>query len=80
MATIKLVLDSRRKKANNRYPLVFRITHRSKTCTINAGLDLSMKDWSEKTNFISKRNLNYYKYKKIIDSMLQEITLCLLSH
>ncbi|MDB0011787.1 site-specific integrase [Crocinitomicaceae bacterium] len=73
MATIKLVLDTRRKKSNNRYPLVFRITHRSKTCTINAGLDLYKNDWSIKTNFISKRHSNYNKYKKIIDSKLEEL-------
>lgn len=73
MATIKLVLDTRRKKANKRYPLIFRITHRSKSCSINSGLDLALQDWSNKTNFINKKHPNYFKYKKIIDSKLEEL-------
>ena len=64
MATLKLVLDSRRKKANGTYPVVFRLTHLTKSTTIPTSLSLSISDWDDKKQRVKKTNqtadtLNY---------------------
>ena len=73
MATIKLVLDKRRKKSNGKYSLTFRITHKRKTCSVRFGFNLELKDWSDKSGFINKKYPQYKKIKSIIEKKQEEI-------
>lgn len=56
MATLKLTLDTRRKKANGTYPLVFRLTHLTKSTTIPTALSLEIADWDNKKQRVRKTN------------------------
>jgi len=55
MATsIYIVLDKRRKKSNNSYPIIFRLIHNRKPTTIKSGYSIEEKFWDEK-NLKAKR-------------------------
>lgn len=56
MATLKLTLDTRRKKANGTYPVVFRLTHLTKSTTIPTALSLEIADWDNKKQRVRKTN------------------------
>ncbi len=57
MATLKLLLDTRRKKANGTFPIVFRLTHLTKSTTIPTSLSLETADWDKKKQRVRKTNL-----------------------
>lgn len=59
MATIKVVLDKRRKKSNGTYPLILRITHHSKSRTIPLKVSVEEKDWDETAQAVNKSHRNY---------------------
>ena len=53
MATnVKLILDTRRKKKNDTYPLVLRIIHNRKPAPIQTGYSLHEKDWNPKAELV----------------------------
>ena len=56
MATLKLILDTRRKKANGTFPIVFRLTHLTKSTTIPTSLSLPAADWDKKKQRVKKTN------------------------
>jgi integrase/recombinase XerD len=56
MATLKLTLDTRRKKSNGTYPLVFRLTHLTKSTTIPTALSLEIAEWDNKKQRVRKTN------------------------
>jgi integrase/recombinase XerD len=56
MATLKLVLDSRRKKSNGTFPIAFRLTHLTKSTTIPTSLALPAGDWDNKKQKVKKNN------------------------
>jgi integrase/recombinase XerD len=56
MATLKLILDTRRKKANGSYPVAFRLTHLTKNTTIPTTLSLEKTDWDSKKQRVRKSN------------------------
>lgn len=56
MATLKLILDTRRKKANGSYPVAFRLTHLTKSTTIPTTLSLEKTDWDSKKQRVRKSN------------------------
>ncbi len=56
MATLKLVLDSRRKKSNGTFPIAFRLTHLTKSTTIQTSLALPAVDWDNKKQKVKKTN------------------------
>jgi hypothetical protein len=45
MATINLSLDTRRKKVNDTYPLVFKITCNRKQFMIGTGISVPAQEW-----------------------------------
>jgi integrase/recombinase XerD len=45
--SIKVSLDTRRVKADGTYPLILRLTHKSKTTSIKTGIHLKKQDWDE---------------------------------
>ena len=56
MATLKLVLDKRRRKSNGTYPIVFRLTHLQKSTTIPTSLSLIPADRDNKKQKVKKCN------------------------
>ena len=69
MATIKLVLDTRRKRKDQYYPLVFRLSHRSKTRELGTGV------------YLMKSQFNKELEKIVSDDILNdELQQKLLSH
>ena len=47
MATVYTLLDTRRQKQDNTYPVVFRVVHNRLSTTINSGYSVKKKDWDE---------------------------------
>ena len=78
MATIKIVLDSRRAKADESYNVIFRITHFKKVYTLNSGISVKENHWNSQTLQIDKShpnfkllNANLYKdYFKVQEAIL----------
>lgn len=58
MATLKLVLDTRSKKANGTYPLVFRLTHNTKSTSIPTQLSVGPTEWDKLKQRVRKTNPN----------------------
>jgi integrase/recombinase XerD len=58
MATLKLILDTRRKKANGYFPLAFRLTHNTQSTTIPTNLSLGLTDWDSKKQKVRKSHPN----------------------
>lgn len=58
MATLKLVLDTRNKKANGTYPLVFRLTHNTKSTSIPTQLSVGSAEWDKLKQRVRKTNPN----------------------
>ena len=54
MATLKLVIDTRSKKANGTYPIVFRLTHQSKSTSIPTNLALLTSEWDAAKQKVKK--------------------------
>ena len=65
MATLKLVLDKRRKRTDGTYPLVIRLSHQSKTRDIGLGIKLKPKELTSPdfSNDSSIHFINYFKVK-----------------
>ena len=76
MATLKLTLDQRRKRADNKYPLVIRLSHRSKTRDLSLGIKLSPHEYDSKRSKIKDNRLNkevqyqLLRYREILSNML----------
>ena len=59
MISFKLTLDTRRKKKNNTYPLIFRISTNHQSRDIKIGHSISEHEWNPKTETLRKTALNY---------------------
>lgn len=59
MASLKIVLDKRRQKADKTYPLIIRVTNKSKSRSIPLNTSLLSTDWDEKLQVVLKSNPNY---------------------
>tara|TARA_B100001287_G_C22683888_1_gene532132 strand:- start:4639 stop:4956 length:318 start_codon:yes stop_codon:yes gene_type:complete len=76
MATLKLTLDQRRKRADNKYPLVIRLSHRSKTRDLSLGIKLSPNEYDSKRSRIKDNRLNkeiqyqLLRYREILSNIL----------
>jgi integrase/recombinase XerD len=77
MANVKMLLDTRRAKSDGNFNIIFRITHLKKVYTINSGIAVLQKQWTEKKNEINKSHPNsklanlklskeYYKIQQAI--------------
>lgn len=73
MASIKIVLDKRRPKADGKYPLIIRITQNSKTRAIPLKISLTRKDWDEKRQIVKKAHENHALLNHIIRKKYLEI-------
>lgn len=75
--TCEIILDIRRKKANNLYPVKYRITYQRKQVYLNSGIDLSVKEWeiipdTRKTNLKETRELICIRFDEL-KNQLKEI-------
>jgi integrase/recombinase XerD len=59
MISLKLTPDTRRKKKDNTYPLVFRIRCNRDARDLKTGFTVSETDWSNRTNFIKETHPEY---------------------
>ncbi len=83
MAKIRISLDTRRKRNDQTYPLIFRLSHQGNSTSISTGKKLNLKYWDKdgkqiKTSNRSKQNLvrlNNELQKKMLDffSIIEEL-------
>lgn len=66
MASLKLLLDTRRVKSDETYNIIFRITHLRKVNTINSGISLKEKFWNKHSSEV----LNTHPNSKLINIKL----------
>ena len=70
MATnLVLSLDSRRLKNDGTYPIIFRLTHNTKTTSIATGYSTHIKFWDEKNRCL-RSNFNGSEYPKRLNNYL----------
>lgn len=72
MATIKTVLDKRRKKQDGTYPIIIRLTHLGKSTSITTGKSIEEKFWNGKKGRIKRshpihKKLNVFITKKEVE-------------
>lgn len=59
MISLRLTPDTRRKKKDNTYPLVFRIRYNGEARDVKTGFSVSESDWSNRNNFIKETHPEY---------------------
>lgn len=59
MVQLKIILDTRRKKSDGTYPILFRITNVKKVNYLSSGVAVLQEDWDEVTLNILKKHLNH---------------------
>lgn len=64
-SNIYLMLDTRRKKKDNTYPIAFRINHKGNTSHINSGYSVKVNDWNSDKNFIKLASKAYTNVAKV---------------
>jgi integrase/recombinase XerD len=69
MATLKLVLDKRRSRADGTYPILLRIYHESRSLALPSKIFVLPKHWNEATESVKRTHLEYVHY----NSKLQQI-------
>jgi len=74
-----LVLDTRRKKKDNTYPIVFRINHDGNTSHINSGYSVIKNDWNNDKNFIKPSSKAYQNIAKVNIKLKEKETAYLLT-
>jgi len=73
MATnLRLILDKRRKRKDNSYPIVLRLIHNRNSTTIPTGYKVEEKDWNDDGNCI--RYTCKLFHRKMIDSVNRMLT------
>jgi integrase/recombinase XerD len=68
MVSIKVILDKRRIKKDNSYPLNFHIHYNCKSTTRSTGISITEDDWDEESKLIKKSNLAH----KALNTRLQK--------
>lgn len=71
--TFKIVLDTRRVKKNNTYPLRMRVYQGRDYKTHSLGIDLREFDWNEQTQQVKSCNPNYKLYNVQISSLKMKV-------
>jgi integrase/recombinase XerD len=77
MATLKVILDERRKKGDNTYPIVIRLTHNQKSVSIPVEKSIKKELWDESRREIKKNhplaneiNLNISKKQILLEEKI----------
>ena len=74
MASVKPLLDKRRKKADNTFPIVVRVTHNRHSRNISTGYSIEAKYWNEGKGAVKSSNLNSTTINSIIYDISARIT------
>ena len=53
MVQLKIILDTRRKKSDGTYPIMFRVTNSKQVNYLSFGLSIIEQEWDEKNKCIS---------------------------
>ena len=67
--TFKIVLDTRRAKKNNTYPLRMRVYQGRSYKTHSLGIDLRKSDWDDQIQQVNTSNPNHRLYNLKISSL-----------
>ena len=68
---IKLSLDTRRKKNDNSFPIILRLSHFRKTTSIRLGASVPLNFWDERSEKIKKSYGNAVTVKKLNNNLLK---------
>ncbi len=69
MAQLKIILDQRRSKQDNTYPLIFRIFQDGDSRIIPTGFSLKEEEWNSKTNAVNKSHAS----SNVINTRIKEL-------
>jgi len=58
MASIKVLLDTRRAKQDHTYPVILRVINNGKSTSVSVGIYLLEKDWDEDKRQVRKSHPN----------------------
>ena len=72
--SLTLTLDLRRKKSNNTYPIILRLSHLRKTTSISLGYSVSEKDWDAKNRRVKKSFNGVSSVSKLNNILIKEKT------
>jgi site-specific recombinase XerD len=73
MVTLKTILDTRRKKSNGNYSVIFRITDFKKTYTMTSGIDVPEHLWDNTNREVLKAHPNAQSINTILSKKYYEI-------
>ena len=59
MVYLKFVLNDKRLKEDNIYPIVMRVTHNRSNTSISTGLRVKIDDWDKNSNQVKRSNQNF---------------------
>lgn len=71
---VKLSLDTRRKKKDNSFPIILRLSHFRKTTSISLGKSIQLEFWDEKQEKIKKTYKGTASLSKLNNQLLKEKT------
>lgn len=69
--TVKLSLDTRRKKNDNSFPIILRLSHFRKTTSIRMGVSVQLKFWDERSEKIKNSYSDSTTVKKLNNKLLK---------
>lgn len=72
MATVKIALK-KKKNANNKFPIVFRIYHENEAAEIYSKIYVDSSEWSPMTNMISQKHPQYKNLKSYLNDFQDRI-------
>ena len=73
MASIKVLLDKRRIKKDNQYPIVIRVFHDSKSASFATGISVAEKEWDEKKCRVNRLQISHEKLNLLLKKKLIEV-------
>jgi len=71
---VKLSLDTRRKKNDNSYPIILRLSHLRKTTSINLGHSVQPEYWDVKNQKVKRSFKGVSSVSKLNNQLLKEKT------
>lgn len=73
MVQLKIILDTRRKKSDGTYPIMFRVTNSKQVNYLSFGLSITVGDWDESNRCISSTHPNFQSLNISLSKKFYEI-------
>ncbi|MDP2412444.1 phage integrase SAM-like domain-containing protein, partial [Daejeonella sp.] len=73
MVQLKIILDTRRKKSDGTFPIMFRVTNFKQVNYLSFGLSITEGDWDESNRCISSNHPNFQSLNLSLSKKLYEI-------